>query len=193
MASFVLVHRLVAMALCLTGAVVCGQIGTTVGIPDAEEAQPLQGTWVGTSNYGQADQDGTVIVSITGHTLQYQGPKTNDWYDATFTLPTGTIPAQLHAFITASPDKGAIRKQVFAVFRLEAGWLTLAEVEASAIETQKNKRNDESLFNAVDGKLDLLGPSASDRWKALEGSMRFCTKMRKVSSETKLDEPIIGK
>jgi hypothetical protein len=193
MASFVMVHRLVAMALCLTSTAVRAQIGAAVVASEVDEAQPLQGTWIGTSNYGQADQNGSVIVKITGHTLHYQGPKTNDWYDATFTLPTGTIPAQLHAFITASPDKGAIRKQVFAVFRLEAGWLTLAEVEASAIETQKNKRNDESLFNAVDGKLELLGPSASDRWKALEGSMRFCTKMRKVSSETKLDEPIIGK
>ena len=181
------------MALCLTGAVVCGQIGATVGIPDADEAQSLQGTWLGKITHGETDQVGKVTVTISGHTLHYQGPKTNDWYDATFTLPTGTIPAQLHAFITASPDKGDIRKQVFAVFKLEAGWLTLAEVEASAIETQKNKRKDESLFNAVDGKLDLLGPSASDRWKALEGSMRFRTEMRKVSSQSKLDEPINGK
>ena len=189
MISSGLLLRLVALALYLTGAAVRAQVGATARVPDDDDAQPLQGTWAGTGTYGEPDQAGGVTVTITGHTLRYQGLKTNDWYEATFTLPAGTTPAQLHALITASPDKGAIRKQVFAIFKLEAGWLTLAEVEAGAIETPKNGEKNQPQFNVWDGKLDLLGPTASDRWKALEGSMRFRARLRKVQPPAKPGEP----
>ena len=183
----VLVLRLVALNLCLTGATVRAQLGATVASPDADGSQPLQGTWAGTGSYGEPDSKNGVTVTITGHNLRYQGGRSNDWYDASFTLPRGTTPAQLHALITDSPDKGAIRKPVFAVFKLEAGWLTLAEVEAGAIESPRNEGKDQPLSTFGGGKLDLFGPSASDRWKALEPSMRFRAKLRKVQPQAQVD------
>ncbi len=187
MVSPVLALRLVALNLCLTGATVSAQLGATVDGADADGTQPLQGIWAGTGSYGQPDPTSGVTVTNTGHRLRYQGAKTNDWYEASFILPKGTIPAQLHALITDSPDKGAIRRQVFAVFKLEAGWLTLAEVEAGAIESPRNEAKDQPLSTFGGGKLDLFGPSASDRWKALEPSMRFRAKLRKIQPQTKVD------
>jgi hypothetical protein len=143
MVSPVMALRLVALNLCLTGATVSAQPGATIDVPDADGSQSLQGTWAGTGSYGQPDPKSGVTVTITGHRLRYQGAKTNDWYEASFILPKGTIPAQLHALITDSPDKGAIRRQVFAVFKLEADWLTLAEVEAGAIESRGIDSEDE--------------------------------------------------
>ena len=182
--------RLIALTLFQAGAAVCAEPGAPTGPRDADDAQPLQGIWMGTGTYGEPDQAAGVTVTITGHTLHFQGLKTNDWYEATFTLPAGTTPAQLHAQITASPDKGAIRKQVFAVFKLEAGWLTLAEVEAGALKSTKDEGKDPPLSTFGVGKLDLFGPSASDRWKALEPGMRFRAKLRKDQPPARLDPPL---
>jgi len=189
----VLVLRLVALNLCLTGAAIAAEPGATAAVPDADASQPLQGNWTGTGTYGEPIPPSGVTVTIAGHTLRFQGVKSNDWYEASFTLPKGTTPAQLHAVITDSPDKSAIRKPVFAVFKLEAGWLTLAEVEAGALESPKNEGKVPPLSTFGDGKLDLFGPSASDRWKALEPSMRFRAKLRRVQPQAKLDHPLTVK
>ena len=153
----------------------------------AAAVQPLQGTWEGEGIYaGQEPELATkVTMRFTEHSLHYQGSKTNDWYDATFTLPPETSPAQLHAVITASPDKGSLRVKLFAIFKLEEGVLTLAEVADGALETLEKKGDDKALFNVVEGSFNLGGTNASDRWKDYDDHWRFRVKLRKVLVQPK--------
>lgn len=169
-----------ALSLLAAGEPVRAQNLSTPVKEAGDGAQPLQGTWTGVGDYGDKDLAGRVTVTFTGHSLHFQGAKTNDWYDATFTLPIGTRPEQLHSVITASPDTSSIRKRVFAIFKIEAELLTLAEVEASAIETRKNTGIDKPLHNLGDGTLDLVRSKALDRWKALEPSIRFRATLWKI-------------
>ncbi len=171
-----------ALSLIAAAAPVRAENLSTPAKETGDGAQSLQGTWTGVGDYGDKDSAGRVTVTFTGHSLHFQGAKTNDWYDAAFTLPTGTSPKQLHSVISASPDTSSIRKRVFAIFKLEAELLTLAEVEASAIETPKNTGMDKPLYNVQDGTLGLLRPNASDGWKALEPSIRFRARLRKIGS-----------
>ena len=162
--------------------------GTAPTAPkSAAEVQPLQGTWEGEGIYaGQEPELATkVTMRFTEHSLHYQGSKTNDWYDATFTLPPETSPAQLHAVITASPDKGSLRVKLFAIFKLEEGVLTLAEVADGALETLEKKGDDKALFNVVDGSFNLGGFNVSDRWKDYDDHWRFRVKLRKVLVQPK--------
>ena len=68
---------------------------------------------------------GKYTLTITGNSLHFQGPKTDDRYEATFTLPAGTVPQQLHATITESSNPDDIGRGVLAIFKIEDGILTL--------------------------------------------------------------------
>ena len=68
---------------------------------------------------------GKYTITITGNSLHFEGPKPEDRYKATFTLPAGTVPQQLHATITESSDSDEIGMVVFAIFKIENGTLTL--------------------------------------------------------------------
>ena len=68
---------------------------------------------------------GKYTVTITGNSLRFQGPKTDDRYEATFTLPIGTVPQQLHATITDSSNPDDIGLVVSAIFKIENETLTL--------------------------------------------------------------------
>lgn len=68
---------------------------------------------------------GKYTITITGNSLHFQGPKTDDRYEATFTLPAGTVPQQLHATITDSSNPDDIGLVVSAIFKIEDGTLTL--------------------------------------------------------------------
>jgi len=92
--------------------------------PIAAELKPLQGYWEGEGAGGKCS------ITITGNTLHYRAG--TNWWKTTFTLPAGTDPQQLHATIKeSSPPTNGIGRVVFAIFKIEDGTLTLAEVDMS--------------------------------------------------------------
>ena len=115
-------------------ALVCTQAGT-LSPSTAAELQRLQGSWEGVLEGHETE--GRVSITITGNALQFQGLKPTERYDATFTLPAGTDPQQLHATIKEGPVPRDIGKMVFAIFKIENGTLTLAGIPASADQSPK--------------------------------------------------------
>lgn len=83
------------------------------------ELDRLQGYWEGEGSGGKC------TITITGNSLRYCAGTT--CYEATFTLPAGTNPPQLHATLTGSspPIEGTIGAVVVAIFKIEEGTLTL--------------------------------------------------------------------
>ena len=114
---------LIALFILIPGALTHAQDASAPPQPTPAQIQPLQGSWEGVQ-VGH-ESAGKYTVTITGNSLRFQGPMTEDRYEATFTLPGGTIPQQLHATITDSPDTDAIGLVVFAIFKIENGTLTL--------------------------------------------------------------------
>src|SRR5216110_828398 len=111
-----------AFALSLAALLTAGQSTPT---RTAVELNRLQGYWEGEGAGGKCS------ITITGNSLHYRAG--TNWYETTFTLPTGTDPQQLHATIKDSspPTNNAIGKVVFAIFKIEDGTLTLAEDDMS--------------------------------------------------------------
>ena len=99
--------------------------GQSTPTPIAVELKPLQGYWEGEGAGGKCS------ITITGNSLHYRNNA--GWYKTTFTLPVGTDPQQLHATIKdcSPPSTNAIGTVVFAIFKIEDGTLTLAEVDMS--------------------------------------------------------------
>lgn len=108
------------------------QDAPTLPQPTNAQMQRLQGSWDGV----QVGQEtlGKIAVTITGNSLRFQGFSTNDWYETTFTLPPGTEPPQLHATIKNCPQKDYIGMEVFAIFKIADGTLTLVGIQAPAKE-----------------------------------------------------------
>lgn len=93
--------------------------------PTVAELKPLQGSWEGDGAGGKC----TII--ITNNSLFYRNK--DGWYQTTFTLPAGKDPQQLHATIKdcSPPSTNAIGAVVFAIFKIEDGTLTLAEIDGT--------------------------------------------------------------
>lgn len=96
----------------------------------APDLQSLQGTWVGEG------PGGACSVTISGNSLLYTQPATDDtkpdfFYETTFTLPPDTDPKQLHATIlrNSSPEPADIGRVVVVLFKIEDETLTLGVVE----------------------------------------------------------------
>lgn len=114
----------------------CTQAAGTTNQPTAADLQPLQGSWEG-ALVGQ-EAAGKVSITITGNSLHFQGLNPDEWYETTFTLPTGTYPQQLHATIKDCPHPcDDIGKVVLAIFKIEDGTLTLVGIQATAVEPPK--------------------------------------------------------
>ena len=64
-------------------------------------------------------------MRITGNSIHFQGANKDEWYKATFTLPTGTDPKQLLGTITECHSPDFVRKSSFAIYKIEGGTLTL--------------------------------------------------------------------
>ena len=110
-----------AFALSFAALLSAGQSTPT---PIAAELKPLQGYWEGEGAGGKCS------ITITGNSLHYRAG--TNWWKTTFTLPAGTDPQQLHATIKdSSPPTNGIGQVVFAIFKIEDGTLTLAEVDMS--------------------------------------------------------------
>ena len=73
-----------------------------------------------------AEKEGTITMTITGHSLHFHGLNTNEVYDANFTLPAETNPHQLRATITSAVYTNNIGVVVRAIFKTGDGNLTLA-------------------------------------------------------------------
>src|SRR5688500_3214915 len=84
--------------------------GCKTNQPIAAELQPLQGRWEGVALFRETPRGplvksaGKYTVTITGNSLHFEGPSTNQMVEATFTLPAGTNPRQLRTTITGSHD-----------------------------------------------------------------------------------------
>jgi uncharacterized protein (TIGR03067 family) len=83
----------------------------------------LQGTWQG-QEIGRP-MEGTCRLVISGNALEFRGADTNEWYKGTFALREDTNPRQLIGKMTDCPADEYIGKTVYAIYRIEAGTLTL--------------------------------------------------------------------
>jgi hypothetical protein len=115
-------------ALALSSAALFTACQSTTTRTDAT-LKRLQGYWEGEGAGGKCS------ITITGTSLLYRAG--TNWFKTTFTLPEGTDPRQLHATITdcSPPTNNSIDTVVFAIFKLEDGILTLAEVDGSDKQT----------------------------------------------------------
>lgn len=109
--------------LLLPCLLLCVQAGWTIQLSSAH--QRLQGDWEGKGPPGK------ISVTIKGNSLRFHA-RDDFWYEATFTLPTGVEPPQLHATITdSSPPAKDIGVKVIAIYKIEDGALTLAVDDGS--------------------------------------------------------------
>jgi hypothetical protein len=110
-----------ALALSLAALFTAGQSQPP---RNTAELNRLQGYWEGEGAGGKCS------ITITGNSLHYRAG--TSWWKTTFTLPADTDPQQLHATIKeSSPPTNGVGKVVFAIFKIEDGTLTLAEVDGS--------------------------------------------------------------
>jgi uncharacterized protein (TIGR03067 family) len=125
----------------------------TLGPSTAAELQRLQGSWEGVLE--GHEREGKVSITITRNALQFQGLKPEQRYAATFTLPAGTDPQQLHATIKEGPGPSDVGKVVFAIFKIENGTLTLAGIPADAVESPRPSGQDPGFENNSMFRYDL--------------------------------------
>jgi hypothetical protein len=154
------------LSILMPWGLICTQAAGATNPPTAAELQPLQGSWEGVL-VGQ-EAAGKVSITITGNSLHFQGLNPTEWYETTFTLPAGTYPQQLHATIKDCPQPcDDVGKVVFAIFKIEDGTLTLAGIQATAVEPPKT-------FGEIPG---------------FEDNRMFRYKLKKVQSLKKVTPP----
>lgn len=123
-----------ALALLLPCLLFGPQAGCT-NRPTAAALQRLQGTWEGfgmgreTPGGPYVKGDTRITITITGNSLYFH-ERSNFWYDATFALPAGKDPLQLHATIKrcAPGDDSSAGKVVIAFYKIDDGTLTLGGI-----------------------------------------------------------------
>lgn len=87
----------------------------------------VQGEWEGQGPPGE------IALRISGESLHFF-VRDDFWYEATFTLPAGDGPQQLHATITdSSPPRKDLGETVFAIVQLEDGVLSVAVDDGSDV------------------------------------------------------------
>lgn len=92
--------------------------------PVAGELARLQGRWEGTGAGGDC------TITVEGNSLQYRTSVA--WFKTSIVLTEGTDPKQLRATIKDSgPTEDAIGTEVFVVYKIEDGKLTLTTYEPS--------------------------------------------------------------
>lgn len=143
----------------------------------AAELQGLQGRWEGVL-VGQ-ESAGRITITFTGNSIHFQGLKTTDWYDATFTLQEGTSPQRLRATITGCELATDIGKVIGAIFKIEDGTLSLAGFEDDDQGPPKVFGDGSSPFKLGDGSLQSDG---------FAGNPRFHYRFRKVQPQPRTGE-----
>jgi uncharacterized protein (TIGR03067 family) len=86
------------------------------------DSTALQGTWKGQET---GRSDGMCSLTISGNKLEFRGADPREWYKGTFTLREDTNPKQLVGAIGDCPAPEYVGKTVYAIYRIEAGTLTL--------------------------------------------------------------------
>ena len=112
------------------------QAGCKTNPPTAAVLQRLQGTWEGVA--ADTEEILKYTLTIAGNLLRFQ--RTDNFYEATFTLPPETNPRQLRATITAftnSPGAIAIGEVISAIYKIEDGTLDLTEEPPEGQETAR--------------------------------------------------------
>lgn len=112
----------IAGVFSLVLAVLLGAGGCST-LPKSDSAA-LQGTWQGHEIGGGTEGLSRVIIS--GNALEFRGADANDWCKGTFTLREDTNPKQLIGVIRDGPDPQDFGRTIRAIYRIEAGTLTLA-------------------------------------------------------------------
>ena len=184
---------LTALCLLVPCVLVCAQAAGTTNQPTAAELQSLQGTWAGVL-LGQ-ESAGKITITITCHSLHFQGRETNNWYAATFTLPAGTNPQQLRATITGCHQTNDIGAVVRAIFKIEDGTLTLAGIQDRDQEPPESFAAGKPSFKIPDGTFKLPGsdPGLLGGAKAFEDNTVFRYALRKVQPQKKSVEASASK
>ena len=140
------------LSVLMPWALVCAEAGSPSPAP-AAELQRLQGSWEGVLEGHETE--GRVSITITGNTLQFQGLKPTQRYAATFTLPAGTDPQQLHATIKEGLGPKDVGQVVFAIFKIENGTLTLAGISESDAQSPRLSGKDPGFENNSLFRYDL--------------------------------------
>lgn len=108
------------LMIALVAAAILGAGCSTVPQSDTTA---LQGRWKGKDSGGSGE--GLCCLTISGNTIEFRAADTNEWYKGTFTLRQDTNPKQLVAVVSECPAPQYIGKTAYAIYRLEAGRLTL--------------------------------------------------------------------
>ena len=105
--------------------------------PITAELQPLQGTWEGIEVGDKSHAK--ITVTIISNSFHFHRD-TNFWFATTITLPTNTHPKQLRATIKGCPPSQAdsIGQEVSAIFKIEDGKLTIAQIGDDPAEAPKS-------------------------------------------------------
>ena len=183
---------LTTLSLLMPCVLICAQAAGTTNTanqPTAAQTQRLQGTWQGVL-VGE-ESAGKITITFTGHSLRFQGRETNDWYEATFTLPAGTNPEQLRATITGCQRTNDIGAVVGAIFKIEDGTLTLAGIQDRDQEPPKSFGEDKALVKVTDGTFNLAAsvPGFPGTAKAFEDETVFRYNLKKVEPQKQHPEP----
>ena len=127
--------------------------------PTAPPLQLLQGTWEGfalgreapTGPYVKSEPADKITITFTGNSLHFHRDADFQW-EATFTLPAGTDPQQLHATIKSPEDSSG--EGVIAFFKIESGTLTLGGVRDRDSEAEWPK-SFEATADTMTGRYEL--------------------------------------
>lgn len=136
------VFAVIALFLWMPCTHICAQDGSTPVQPLTEQSQALQGSWEGVE-VGR-EGEGKCTITITGNSIHFKGSNKNEWYKATFTVPPGTDPRQLHGTITDCPQPDYVGKVAIAIFKIAEGTLTLVGHEPGAPDVPKTFEGDKT-------------------------------------------------
>ena len=100
-----------------------GQSASKPAAAGEQQRSELEGKWEGTEVGREAK--GKVTLTVSGNSIDFHGADKREWYKATFTLPAGTEPKQLHGTITESPMPEFVGKTGISIYKIEDGTLTL--------------------------------------------------------------------
>ena len=107
------------MLIIFCGATLLGSGCSTL---QKSDSATLQGTRQGQET---GRTEGMCRLMISGNTLEFRGADPREWYKGTFTLREDTNPKQLVVAIAECPAPEYVGKTVYAIYRIEAGTLTL--------------------------------------------------------------------